>query len=97
MHGFQRQSCSTVQESRLVHEFNLRQVGINHVSEVREDSTEIDSVYLEVDLLQLEGMKGALSLEESGRRAGIDKAYRVFAWASPPCETMSYLALGQLE
>ena len=77
--------------SRLAQEFNLRQVGINHVSEVREDSTAVDSVYLEVhvDLLQLEGMKGALALEELCRRAGIDTAGGVFVWATPPCETYS--------
>ena len=35
--------------SRLVQEFNLRQVGINHVSEVKEGNGALDSVYLEVD------------------------------------------------
>ena len=60
-HGFQRQSCSS-----LVHEFNLRQVGINHFSEGREDGNALDSVdvYLQVDLLELEGMRGAVALED---------------------------------
>ena len=36
-----------------------------------------------MDLLELEGMKGALALEE------LCKEGRVFVWASPPCETYS--------
>jgi hypothetical protein len=95
--GFEKKDDSWLPEaelfhcSRLAQEFNLRQVGINHISEEREDGEALDSMYLEVDLLELAGMKGAMALEELCRRAGIDIAYRVFAWASPPCETMSYL------
>ena len=64
--------------SRLVQEFNLRQVRINHVSEVKEleEVGELDSAYLEVDLLDLEGMKAAKALEELCRRARIDKQGR---------------------
>ena len=54
-----------------------------------EEDVALASVYLEVDLLELEGMKGALAWEELCRRAGIDKGGRVFVWASPPCETYS--------
>ena len=46
-------------------------------------------VYLEVDLMELEGTEGARALEELCRRAWIDTAGRVFVWASPPCETYS--------
>ena len=46
-------------------------------------------MYLEVDLLELEGMAGAEALRELCRRAGIDEAGRVFVWSSPPCETHS--------
>ena len=59
------------------------------MSEAKEEVGELDSVYLEVDLLELEGMKGARALEELCRRAGIDKQGRVFVWASPPCEADS--------
>ena len=68
--GFEEKDDSWLPEAELFHcsrpvqEFNLRQVGINHVNEVREDSNASDSVYLEVDLLELEGMTGALALEE---------------------------------
>ena len=59
------------------------------MNEVKEEVGELDSAYLEVDFLELEGMKGANALEELCRRAGIDKQGRVFVWASPPCETYS--------
>ena len=66
-------------------------MGINQVNEVKEDDEALDSVYLEVDLLEPEGTKGALALEEWCRRAGIGREGRVFVWASLPCETMSYM------
>ena len=50
--GFEEKDDSWLPEAELFHcpglvqEFNLRQVGINHVSEVREDGKALNSVYL---------------------------------------------------
>ena len=40
------------------------------MSEVKEDNAALDSVYLKVDLLELEGMKGALVLEDCAGEQG---------------------------